>query len=273
MEDRKGPERGRRDAHRPVPMTAAPSANGMYETLDREASVPLYLQLAALLRGRIERGEWRAGQKIPSENELNRLYGVSRMTARQVLAQLVNEHLLYRVQGKGTFVAEPKISTRSPAYMGIREQLEGLGYAIATRVLTNALVPADDRVARVLRIMPGQRVHEIRRVRLLSGGEPISLHVSYVPERLAPTMDDGDLVDRQLCEILESDHSLAMSKVSETLESTLATPQEAKDLEITRRTPLLLLTHEIADPTGRTFEYSRILFRGDKIRLQFHYDL
>ena len=249
----------------------APAADLGSETLDRDASMPLYLQLASLLRGRIERGEWTAGQKIPSENELNRLYGVSRMTARQVLAQLVNENLLFRVQGKGTFVAQPKISTRSPAYKGIREQLEGMGYAVSTKVLTDDIVPADDPVARALRIPVGERVHEVRRLRLLADDEPISLHTSYVPERLAPRLDS--LVERQLCAILEEDHDLRMSKVSESLESTLPNAQEARVLKIRRTTPLLLLTHEIADPTGRLFEYSRILFRGDKLRLQFHYDL
>ena len=243
------------------------------EMLDRDASMPLYLQLAGLLRGRIESGEWKPGQKIPSENELNRLYGVSRMTARQVLAQLVNEDLLFRVQGKGTFVAHRKISTRSPAYMGIREQLEGMGYAVATKVLANRVVRADDRVARALRVMPGERVHEVRRLRLLPDDEPISLHTSYVPERLAPHLDVEDLVARQLCVVLEEDHGLRMSKVSESLESTLPSAAEARALRIRRTTPLLLLTHEIADPSARLFEFSRILFRGDKLRLQFHYDL
>jgi GntR family transcriptional regulator len=243
------------------------------EILDRDASMPLYLQLAGLLRGKIKRGEWRSGQKIPSENELNRLYGVSRMTARQVLAQLVSEDLLFRVQGKGTFVAQPKISTRSPAYQGIREQLEGMGYAVATRVLAKNVVPADERVARALRVTPGEPVHEIRRVRTLSDAEPISLHTSYVPERLAPHLDVDDLVNRQLCVVLEVDHGLRMSKVSESLESTLPNAHEARDLRIGRTTPLLLLTHEISDPSGRLFEFSRILFRGDKVRLQFHYDL
>ena len=83
----------------------APALEMGSEMLDRDASMPLYLQLAGLLRGRIERGEWQAGQKIPSENELNRLYGVSRMTARQVLAQLVSEDLLFRVQGIFNLVA------------------------------------------------------------------------------------------------------------------------------------------------------------------------
>src|SRR5689334_21359799 len=194
-------------------MSAAAAEMGS-EMLDRDASIPLYLQLAGLLRRRIESGEWKPGQKIPSENELNRFYGVSRMTARQVLAQLVNEDLLFRVQGKGTFVAHRKISTRSPAYMGIREQLEGMGYAVDTKVLTNRVVRADERVARALRIVRGERVHEIRRVRLLPGDEPISLHVSYVPQRLAPSLDADDLVERQLCVVLEEDHGLRMSKVS-----------------------------------------------------------
>jgi GntR family transcriptional regulator len=251
----------------------APVSGMVIQPLDRDASMPLYLQLASLLRGRIESGEWKPGQKIPSENELNRLYGVSRMTARQVLAQLVNEDLLFRVQGKGTFVAHRKISTRSPAYMGIREQLEGMGYAVDTKVLANRIVRADERVARALRIVHGERVHEIRRLRLLPDDEPISLHVSYVPERLAPHIDADDLVARQLCVVLEEDHGLRMSKVSESLESTLPTAQEARTLKIRRTTPLLLLTHEIADPAARLFEFSRILFRGDKLRLQFHYDL
>lgn len=243
------------------------------QPLDRHGATPLYLQLARVLRERIDSGEWLAGQKIPSENELNRMYGISRMTARQVLATLVNEDLLFRVQGKGTFVAHRKISTRSPAYMGIREQLEGMGYAVQTEVIGHDVVPADSRVAESLRLTPGEPVHAIRRLRLLPDAEPISIHTSYVPAALAPGLERQDLVTRQLCVVLESEHGLAMSKVDEMLESTLPSAQDAIDLRIPRSTPLLLLTHQISDPHSRLFEYSRILFRGDKIRLQFHYDL
>jgi GntR family transcriptional regulator len=64
-----------------------------------------------------------------------------------------------------------------------------------------------------------------------------------------------------------------MSRVKESLESTLPSPEEATLLRIRRTTPLLLLRQEISDAAGRRFEYSRIVFRGDKIRLKFHYDL
>jgi GntR family transcriptional regulator len=241
-------------------------------SLDRNGSTPLYIQLANVLREKIERGEWKPDQKIPSENELNRMYGISRMTARQVLAQLVNEELLFRVQGKGTFVAHRKIGTRSPAYMGIREQLERMGYATTTTVLSSEVVPADVRVAEHLRISPDDAVYRVRRIRLIEN-EPISLHTSFVPKRLANDLDADDLVNRQLCVILENEYGLRMSRVNESLESTLPTADEAKLLRIRRTTPLLLLRQEISDPRGQEFEYSRILFRGDKIRLDFQYNL
>ncbi|MFO8074735.1 MAG: GntR family transcriptional regulator [Egibacteraceae bacterium] len=122
----------------------------MPPVLDRDAATPLYVQLTDILRDEIERGLWMPDRKIPSENELHRTYGISRMTARQVIAQLVNEGLLYRVQGKGTFVAPNKISTRSPAYAGIREQLEELGYATKTMLLNMEEVAADRAVAKKL---------------------------------------------------------------------------------------------------------------------------
>lgn len=241
-------------------------------SLDRGGSTPLYIQLANVLREKIERGEWKPDQKIPSENELNRMYGISRMTARQVLAQLVNEDLLFRVQGKGTFVAHRKIATRSPAYMGIREQLEHMGYSTSTRVLSSELISATAKVARSLDIAEEEPVHEIRRIRLVEN-EPISLHTTWVPHRLAKELAADDLVNRQLCAILEEEYGLRMAAVHESLESTLPNPDEARLLRIRRSSPLLLLRHRITDPTGRPFEMSRILFRGDKIKLEFQYDL
>src|SRR3954447_24012491 len=97
----------------------------MTEVLVRESAVPLYAQLEQILHTRITRGEWLPGQRIPSENELNRIYGLSRMTVRGVLTKLVGDGLLVRVPGKGTYVATPKINAVSPAYRGVREQLEG----------------------------------------------------------------------------------------------------------------------------------------------------
>ena len=91
--------------------------------LEKNSPKPLYQQLKDILVDAIDSEKWKANEKIPSENELSCIYGLSRMTVRSVLTDLVKEGLLYRVQGKGTFVAE-KIVTVSPSYIGIREHLE-----------------------------------------------------------------------------------------------------------------------------------------------------
>ena len=87
--------------------------------LEKNSPKPLYQQLKDILVDAIDSEKWKANEKIPSENELSSIYGLSRMTVRSVLTDLVKEGLLYRVQGKGTFVAE-KIVTVSPSYIGIR---------------------------------------------------------------------------------------------------------------------------------------------------------
>ena len=80
--------------------------------LDRNDPKPLHQQLREILEDAIESGKWGPDEKIPSENELSSMYGLSRMTVRSVLTELVREGWLYRVQGKGTFVSE-KIETLS----------------------------------------------------------------------------------------------------------------------------------------------------------------
>ncbi|MCO7274460.1 MULTISPECIES: GntR family transcriptional regulator [Cellulosimicrobium] len=244
----------------------------MPQTLDRDGSTPLYIQLANILREKIEGGEWAVNHKIPSENELNQTYGISRMTARQVLAQLANEGLIFRVQGKGTFVAPRKISTRSPAYKGIREQLEQMGYATSTQLLGMELGTPPSNVARTLGLPSGAHAYTVRRLRLVED-EPISLHTSYIPQALAEDLDRHDPAERQLCAILEDAYGLRMDHVVETLETTTPSAADARVLGVGRTAPLLLLTQQISTATGTPFEHSRILFRGDKIRLEFHYDL
>jgi len=239
--------------------------------LQRDSAVPLYAQLEAILRAQIATEEFVPDQRIPSENELNRMYGVSRMTARGVLTTLVNDGLLFRVPGKGTFVAPLKINTVSPAYRGIREQLEGMGYETSTQLLGATVEDVPEWIRERLGLASSEPVYAIRRLRSVQGN-PISLHHSYVPADLAPGLDGFDIVNEQLCVVLESHFGLRMRKVAENLEAIAAGAEESKRLGIKVGAAVLRLEDLIADGNGRPFEFSRIVFRGDKIRLSFAYD-
>ena len=238
--------------------------------LDRNDPKPLYVQLEEILRLSIANNEWEANQLIPSENELSKTYGLSRMTVRSVIINLVNEGLLYRVQGKGTYVSPPKISTRSPAYQGIREQLEMQGYKIETKIIEHIQIIPDNRIMGILGVARNEKVVFIKRVRI-ADGIPVSIHNSYIPVRLCPIIPMGELETEQLCTIIEKRYGLRAASVSETLESVLASEEEAKLLMIEKRHPLLLLEDINRTKEGRVFEYTKIAYRGDKIKLTFEF--
>lgn len=238
--------------------------------MEKNSPKPLYMQLEELLRSEILAGTYGTNGLIPSEFELARRFDISRMTARGVVTQLVNEGLLYRVQGKGTYVAEPKIEAGSLAYQGIREQLEGMGYSTTTKLIEFTTIPADAQLSHLLGIPEGEPVQFAMRLRAVHS-TPISLHLSYIPEALAPTLDPSRLETEQLCVVLAEDFALISARVEETLESTSATTTEAKHLGVERGSPLLLLTDRYDLASGRTFEYTKVLFRGDKLKLRFEY--
>ncbi len=238
--------------------------------IDRNSAVPLYVQIESLIRDRIVNGEWEPGQRIPSEKSLNDLFEVSRMTVRGVLNTLVDEGLLYRVPGKGTFVSEPKIEARSPAYQGIRDQLEGMGLETETELVSLETISPDEHLRKKLGLDYDIPIYKILRRRLVKG-MPVSLHRSYIPTTLAPGLDKHDVVVEQLCVILEREYFLKPAVTREKLEAVGAYAEEASLLDLPGGSPILLLEDSIRDSMGRVFEYSKICFRGDRVSLHFEY--
>jgi GntR family transcriptional regulator len=244
----------------------------MPDVLERDSVVPLYQQLEEILYAKIVSGEWAPHQRIPSENELNRMFGLSRMTVRGVLNKLTSDGLLVRVPGKGTFVAPTKISAVSPAYRGVREQMESLGYATTTHLLSLDLTTPSVSVRDRLKLDSADQVYAIVRLRSVEDA-PISLHRSFVPARLAPNLDTHDVVNEQLCVVLKEHYNLPMAKVQEHLEAVAADSVDARHLGLRRGQPVLRLNDVISNAEGTPFEYSTIVFRGDKLRLRFDYEL
>jgi GntR family transcriptional regulator len=240
------------------------------QTLNRNSAQPLYTQLKTIIRDKVKNGEWQPNEMIPSENELASGYGISRMTARSVVTQLVAEGILYRVQGKGTFVCEDKIEIASLSYAGIRSQLEKKGYGVETRLLDVRQVPAKGGIAQRLRVVPNSMVYEIKRVRI-ANKVPISYHHSFIPLSLCEGLEQYDLQNEQLCDIMSTNYGLRRAYSVETLESCLADDQKADILGVGYGFPLILLQDIIYNTVRVAFEYSRLYFRGDKVTLRFEH--
>lgn len=238
--------------------------------LDRTSSTPLWEQLEDILREQIDNGEWTPGEAITSENLLCKEYNLSRMTVRSVITRLVQEGLLYRVPGKGTFVSEPKIATTPLPYMGIREQLEKKGYEIKTQVLRNEPVKVTERVAKKLNIEVNSTVHLIERVRYIKD-KTLSVQRSYLKHNFDPPIEISRLETEQLCNILNDDYNITPNRVEETLEMVYSTSKLAKRLLVPDTYPLLYLQH-VRYMDSEIVEYSEVFFKGDQVRLYFEYD-
>ena len=240
------------------------------QKLNRNGATPLYAQLHDIIRGKIISGEWTPDSMIPSENELSRVYGVSRMTIRSVITQFVSEGFLYRIQGKGTFVSAPKLEISGLHYTGIRSQLEEMGQSVSTTLLSCCRIPASGYLASKLQIPAGEEVYAIRRIRTANGIK-ISYHESYVPVRLCPDLDKKALEEEQLCKIISDDYLLTRSRVTETLESFTADNEKAKYLNVRPGFPLILLEDKIYSTENILFEYTQVYFRGDKVKIRIEY--
>ena len=205
------------------------------------------------------------GSPVPPERELAQQYGTSRTTVRQALAELVVEGRLLRMQGKGTFVAKPKVAQ----LLELASYTQGMrahGLHPQTRILDTSYIPADDQLARLLRIRPGSRVLRIHRLRL-ADGEPMSTDTSHLPARRFPGLRRN--LDRyaSLYEALASAYGVELTEAVETIETVLADPKDARLLGVDAGMPLLLLSRQAFDVSAEPVEWAQSKYRGDRYKL------
>src|SRR5471030_743866 len=132
------------------------------------SSIPLHTQLRDVLRARILDGEYAQDTQMPSESELGSMFKVSRITVRQALGDLQKEGLIFKIHGKGTFVAKPKAFQNVSTLQGLAESMTQMGYEVINRLHSVKHLPASSRVAERLQLEEGAPVTEIKRVRLVN---------------------------------------------------------------------------------------------------------
>lgn len=232
--------------------------------IDGRGPVPKHAQLREILLGLIDR-ELSPDAPLPSERELCQRYGVARMTVRQALDALVAEGRVYRVAGKGTFVARPKIQMNL-ALTSFTQDMQARGMLPGSRELAHETGPASDVLARELQLEPGELVHSLHRLRT-ADGTPMALERSHIPARMAPELLDGSLENRSLYEVLAEDYGIRPDRGEQTIEAGAADAAQAQLLALPAGAPVLLLQrHTYA--ADRLVEYAVSTYRADRYRLR-----
>ncbi len=235
-----------------------------------DAPSPRYYQVYVTLRAWVRDGTYGPGAQIPTEAELCAMFGVSRITVRKAVTDLVREGWLVRHQGRGTFVELS--AARAPASLDLREALEqvaDLGAATQVRDVRVQEVLADDETLAALGLEPGTRVQKATHVRLLQG-VPLGQITTYVPIDIADTVGrNRPASDLPMFELLERS-GIRVCEADQWLGATLANLETGRALAVGIGAPLLKLTRVVFDAKRRPVERVVALYRADAYQYRMH---
>ena len=203
------------------------------------------------------------GSPVAAERDLAEHFETSRTTVRQAIAELVVDGRLQRAQGRGTFVARPKMMQVRPL-TSFSQDLDDEGWRPGSVVLDVSEVPAEGEVGEHLVVAPGTPTHRVERLRTASD-EPIAHEVAHLPGPL-PDLPLRLAELDSLYRTLREAYGIEIVTVEDTVETVLANPLQASLLGVDTGLPMLLVHRTGWDAEGRVVEWTRSVFRGDRFR-------
>lgn len=237
---------------------------GNRAVLDAGSPTPKYTQLRQILTSLIET-ELEVDRALPSEREIAERFGVARMTVRQAVDLLVAEGRVYRVHGKGAFVARPSL-VMPLTLTSFTKDMQDRGLRPGSVEIARRLLPADQELSSRLQVAVGEPLHLLERLRL-ADGEPIAVERSHLVARRTPGLFDEPLADRSLYAVLEQRYGLLIDGGDQTIAAGLADDVDAVLLHVPPGREVLRFRRR-SMAVGAPLEYAVSTYRGDRYQLQ-----
>ena len=239
----------------------------MVELLDRASGTPLWVQLRTQLRAAIDRGEYGPDAQLPSESEFQERFGVSRAVVGAGGAPPAPPRLVYKIKGKGAFVAPRKVDEDFVgSVMSFSGEMSQRGRTVATQVLSVAVESPSPRIRTSLRLGPEETVVRLRRLRAVDGRQRL-LVTSTLPSRLVPGLERINLENASLYDTIRRRYGLDIARAERWIEPVLPTHEEAALMEIPGLTPLLRIESVSWTATGSPIEHYDGLYLTEGSRL------
>lgn len=234
------------------------------------SGLPLYYQLATLLRQKIAMREYRLGDQLPPESKLVKEYGVSRMTVRQAMANLEEEGLIRRQPGRGTFVAKEPPAPRGDVELDRSiEDLISMGQSTSVDLLELQEVEPSPDVARDLELPAGSMIIRCKRVRYFEGA-PYCYIVNHVPLEIGRRIDESRWHQGSVLKFIEEELGIPLQLAKQRLRATLADASLARRLQVRVGAPLLLIDYHIRTDSERPVEVAELYYRSDLYSFTLH---
>lgn len=232
--------------------------------IDKNSPLPIYSQIEEYIKERIEKGELKPGDVLPPEREYAEQFDVSRMTIRQAINNLVNDGLIYRKKGSGTFIAEKKFEQPLQGLTSFTEDMKGRGLTPSSKLLSFELIPASANIAAVLHISEYTPVYEIKRIRM-ADNTPMALETCYISANLIKGLTE-EIINQSLYQYIEEKLQLEIGEATQVIESALANDLEVELLKINDGDPILLIERCTYLKNGTPFEIVRSSYRADRYK-------
>jgi GntR family transcriptional regulator len=234
------------------------------ELIDREDHQKLYFQLYEILKKKIESNEWLVGSQIPTEDELCKMFSVSRATVRTAVLELVRQGYLKRQQGKGTFIYKNYVSEGLTMLTNFRELLFEEGLNFTTNVLARTVMMPIDDLDLKLDIQKDKHVIYIKRLRSIDN-EPVLLQETYIPYNICPLLLEEDIEHQSLFELFEKKYGIKITRVKNYIEIAPLPPDERQLVGLVEGSQAILLNQYFY--SGDTLVmYTRSIKRTDRFK-------
>jgi GntR family transcriptional regulator len=213
----------------------------------------------------IRSGKRKPGDRLPTEVELQKQFGVSRITVRNAVTELSLRGVVVRKAALGTFVAQPKIEQELGRLTGFVEDMHAMGMQASARVAKIASIKADDHIASRLNLVPGSPITYIERVRL-GNDEPLSFDCTYLPAHIGERVARENLEAKPIFSLLEDQYGIPLREAEYVIEATLASRHVARHLEMQAGMPVLLIERTTYSRDGDPIDYEKLHYKGDRMR-------
>lgn len=236
--------------------------------LKKGSGIPLYIQLKEQLKSYIQ-ANFVAGDMIPVESELETMFQVSRITVRKAIDELVDEQIVVKRQGRGTFVLAPKITQSTNRLYTWTEEMESQGRRPETKQLEVLEISPSRKLMQQLQLSPKEKVVAIKRVRL-ANGEPIAIMINYLRSSIVPGFCEQGLQSESLYQDLDKRYGVRFHEADELVSARQATDLEALTLGMEPDSAVLHILRTSYMEDGSPGEIVHLIAHPDRYQYAIH---
>lgn len=227
--------------------------------IDKNSATPIYIQISDKLRQRIDNGEFKVGDLIPSENVLSQKYEVSRMTTRQAINNLVDEGYLYRKRGKGTYVADFKMEYNAYKLKGFTEEMLQFNKRPVNKIVTFEIRGIEEKIANKLQISKSDKVYFIERIRCIEE-KPVVFERTYMPVKMFPELKE-EIFKGSKYKYIESQKKQRIKESLQEIVPEIVEEPIRTFLSMRENEPILKVKSTTTFENGDVFEYTETYFK------------